>query len=184
MNTSIWQEIIGQIQAGTSEKSHPFRYATLATVGLETLPRLRTVVLREFDPQTLRLTFYTDTRSKKILHIKENNRVSLLLFHHENQLQIRIEGLAIRERSPELLQERWNHLHAASRLDYTSVLSPGTEITSPEKVDYMKEEGNMYFGMVHIAPFKIEYLKLSRPKNTRVRFSKRGSGWTSDYLVP
>lgn len=184
MNTSIWQEIVTHIKEGTGKKGHPFRYATLATVGLETLPRLRTVVLREFDSQQMRITFYTDTRSKKMVHIKENNRVSLLLFHPTAHLQIRIEGLAMRERGEEELLQRWECLQKAARRDYTSLQSPGTEITHPNRIDYMQKETPDYFGVVHITPFKIEYLKLGEPENLRVRFSKRNEAWTSEYLVP
>ncbi|MDG1572549.1 pyridoxamine 5'-phosphate oxidase family protein [Robiginitalea sp. M366] len=184
MNTSIWQEITAELHAGTHKKTHPFRYGTLATVGLETLPRQRTIVLRAFDPEEMRISFYTDTRSKKILHLKENNRVSLLLFNPGKQLQVRIEGLAHRERSESVLQECWARLQAGARRDYTSLQSPGTEITDPHRIDYMQKETSDFFGIVHIFPFKIEYLKLVKPDHLRVRFSKEKQAWNSEYLVP
>jgi hypothetical protein len=182
MKDQIWNEIVTELQEGVSQRSHPFRFATLATLGLERLPRLRTIKIREFDPESLQMTFYTDSRSKKILHIKENNKVSLLLYHPEKLLQLRIEGLAIRERDEEVLKDHWMRLDGNGQRDYTSSTAPGTEIMNPEKIEYLDQDA--YFSLVYILPFKVEYLRLKEPNHLRVRFSKREQGWKSDYLVP
>ena len=95
MKDQKWQGIIGELKGGVTDPNHPFKFGTLATLGLGNLPRLRTIRIRDFDPQNMRLTFYTDSRSKKILHIKENNKVSLLFYHPKKLLQLRLEGLAL-----------------------------------------------------------------------------------------
>ena len=76
MTEVFFQELKEELQKSLVQKKHPFRYFTLATLGLEKIPRLRTVVLRKITEE-LMLTFYTDKRSKKIMHLKENNKVSL-----------------------------------------------------------------------------------------------------------
>jgi len=182
MADQIWNSVISELQKGVDEKAHPFKFATLATLGLERLPRLRTIKLREFEPESLRMTFYTDSRSKKILHIKENNKVSLLLYHPDKLMQLRIEGLAIRERDEAVLQDHWSRVEGASQKDYTTSSAPGTEIKHPEKIEYIERDD--FFSVVYILPFKVEYLKLKRPHHLRVRFSKREGNWKSDYLVP
>ena len=182
MKDRIWNEIVAELQSSVEQAQHPFKFATLATLGLERLPRMRTIKIRNFDPEGMQLTFYTDSRSKKILHIKENNKVSLLMYHPEKLLQLRFEGLAIRERDEEVLQENWARVDGKAKKDYTTAYAPGTEIQNPERIEYLEEDA--YFSMVYILPFKIEYLRLKRPNHLRVRYSKREGIWKSDFLVP
>lgn len=182
MKEQKWEQIIRELKAGVNESAHPFRFATLATLGLGNLPRLRTIRIRGFDPEKMQLTFYTDSRSKKILHIKENNKVSLLFYHPDKLFQLRLEGLAIRERDEDILQAHWEHVDGNSQLDYLTSTAPGTEIKDPDKIEYIEEAS--YFSVVYILPFKIELLQLKRPHHLRIRFSKREGIWKSDYLVP
>ena len=87
------------------------------------------------------MTFYTDSRSKKILHIKENNKVSLLLYHPDKLMQLRIEGLAIRERDEEVLQAHWSRVEGGSQKDFTTTSAPGTEILNPEHQGAILKKG-------------------------------------------
>ena len=178
-----WEQITAELSAGLQDPGHPFRFATLATVGLGSLPRLRTVRIRDFDPEKMQLTFFTDSRSKKILHIKENNKVSLLFYHPDKLLQLRLEGIAIRERDPSVLKSFWKQIQGKSQLDYLTSSPPGTEIKNPDLVEYLDEE-EPYFSVIYITPIKIEYLQLNRPNHLRIRFSKREGSWKSDFLVP
>ena len=89
----IFKNLQEELKNGSTEKSHPFRYFTFGTVGLDHLVRQRTLVLRKVSDE-LQLSFYTDFRSKKIMHIKENNRVGLLFYNSEKLLQLKIEGIA------------------------------------------------------------------------------------------
>ena len=182
MRSEIWKQIQAELTDAARNPGHPFRYATLATIGLEQVPRLRTVVLRDFDPERFELTFYTDSRSKKMLHIKENNKVSLLMYRGDELLQLRLEGLAVREKDNTVLRDHWKRVEGASQKDYTTLCAPGTEIKSPDRVEYLEDE--YHFSVVHIHPFKVEYLRLKRPNHIRVQFSKEKENWRSDFLVP
>ena len=93
MTETFFTELEIELRKGTSKKGHPFRYFTLATIGQGPIPRLRTVVLRRVS-EDFKLIFYTDRRSKKIQHIKENSSVSLLFYHPKQLLQLKIEGKA------------------------------------------------------------------------------------------
>ncbi|WP_299528633.1 pyridoxamine 5'-phosphate oxidase family protein [Ulvibacterium sp.] len=181
MNTVIWKELSKELRDGVTEKGHPFRYCTMATVGLERMPRLRTVVLRKVS-DNLDLSIYTDQRSKKIMHIKENNRVSLLFYHPEKMVQIKIEGLAGIHTDPKTLEKHWNKIKPGGRKDYTTSEAPGSDILDPHAVEYL--EDNNYFCMVEIEPFKIEYLKLQQPGHLRIKYSKIDHSWKSEFLVP
>lgn len=181
MKATFFNELQEELLKGATDNGHPFRYCTLATVGLDNIARLRTIVLRK-TTEDLLLTFYTDKRSKKVIHIKENNKVSLLFYHPEKLMQIRIEGLAIVNNDIKSKKLLWDSIPEASRKDYTTSEAPGKEIKDPDVIDYLKDED--HFCVVEVHPFKIEYLKLKRPNHIRVRYSKTNNGWEGDFLVP
>ncbi|RAJ15622.1 pyridoxamine 5'-phosphate oxidase family protein [Arenibacter echinorum] len=181
MATVYLKEIREELQKVLTEKDHPFRFFTLATVGLDQVARLRTVVLRDVS-ENLKLTFYTDKRSKKITHIKENKRVSLLLYHPTKLLQLKIEGTASYKDDDATKEKYWSKLDSYAKKQYTTSRSPGSNLINPQNLEYLSEEN--HFCLVEIIPYKIEYLKLSQPHHIRVRFSKVGTQWESEYLVP
>jgi pyridoxine/pyridoxamine 5'-phosphate oxidase len=181
MTTKILKEVKAELHKGVTEKGHPFRYCILATVGLENIPRQRTVVLRELGDD-LHLNFYTDLRSKKIIHIHENKKVSLMFLHPEKLLQIRVEGLAKIHRDHATLDKHRKNLLAINKKNFSTAAAPGTTIANPNAVDYLKDAD--YFCVVEVNPFKIEYLKLEHPNHIRVRFAREGADWDGEYLVP
>ncbi len=181
MTLSIFHEIKKELTDGTSQNGHPFRYATLATVGVDSIARLRIVVIRNIT-DALDFTFYTDKRSKKVTHIKENKKVSLLFFHPEKMLQVKIEGVAHIRADTGALNEIWENMSVEAKQDYTTVQPPGSNLKSPEMVQYIPE-GN-FFCAIDIHPFKIECLKLGKPLHQKVRFSKEGNAWEGEFLVP
>jgi len=181
MTGSFFSELKNELQKGVHKKGHPFRYCTLATLGLDTVPRLRTIVLRRVS-EDLRLTFYTDERSKKLIHIKESSKVSLLFYNPKQLLQVRVEGLAKIITEETILKKYWSGVQPNSRKDYTTEEAPGSTISNPDKIEYLNE-GN-HFCIVEIQPFRIEYLKLKRPNHIRVQYSKSDSSWESEFLVP
>lgn len=177
----FFEELNHELHKGVHKKGHPFRYFTLATVGLNGLARLRTVVLRQVS-QELKLTIYTDSRTKKVEHIKENNQVSLLLYHPKSLLQLKIEGTAQIVSDKERLKKYWSGVQPSSRKDYITGNNPGTEIKNPDEITYL--ENTDYFLMIDIVPKKIEYLKLKRPNHIRAEFIKENEDWNGTFLVP
>ena len=181
MTNILFNELQEELQKGASQKNHPFHVFTLGTVGLGSVARLRTIVLREFT-EAQHIIFFTDFRSKKILHLKENNRVGMLFYHPEKRLQLKIEGLATIYSDPATKKEYWNEIDATGKKSYTTTEAPGSALNNPELIDYLGNDN--HFCMVEITPFKIEYLKLEKPEHIRVRFSKQDDLWKSEYLVP
>mgnify|MGYP003635301688 FL=1 len=181
MIDSFFEELNSEIKKGVSERGHPFRFITMATVGNETIARLRTVVLREVS-EGLLLTIYTDSRTQKIKHITVNNQVSFLLYHPEKLLQLKVEGTAEIVTDKKRLIETWKNIQPNSRKDYITNTSPGSSLKNPDHVEYVEDEN--YFTMIDIIPTKIEYLKLKRPKHIRALFEKVNKEWKGEFLVP
>ncbi|MGB5358230.1 MAG: pyridoxamine 5'-phosphate oxidase family protein [Eudoraea sp.] len=177
----FFKEVRQELKNGVSEKEHPFKTFVLGTVGLDKMARQRTVVLRKVSEDLL-LTFFTDFRSKKIIHIKENNKVGLLFYHPEKLLQIKIEGLARIVSSDPGVSKTWASLSKSAKKDYTTAQAPGSSIETPEVLEFLSERN--YFCQVDIKPFKIEYLKLQAPNHLRVRFSSSQGLWNGEFLVP
>lgn len=181
MTQQFLDEAKQELQKSLAKKGHPFRYFTLATTGLESMARLRTVVLRKITAD-FKLIFYTDRRSKKVMHITENPNVSLLFYHPKLMLQLKIEGTAKIVKDQEVLKTYWHGIQPNSRKDYITQQVPGSTLKDPSSVVYLDEEN--HFSIIEIEPFKIEYLKLKRPNHLRLRFSKDQDQWEGEFLVP
>ena len=181
MTGKLLEEIKQDLKNGLTEKNHPLRYCTLATVGLDRVARLRTVVIRNMTDDFV-FSIYTDKRSKKIIHIKENKMVSMLFYDPGKLMQIKIEGTAVINKNHEVLKALWKKVDAASQKDYTTALPPGSTVKDPELVEFLRDED--YFCLLEIHPFKIEYLRLKRPHHLRVRYSYKEGSWKGEFLVP
>jgi general stress protein 26 len=181
MNAIQWNDLKEELQKGATQKGHPFRYFTLGTVGLDRMARLRTLVLRKVS-EDLKLYFFTDDRSKKIIHLKENNKVGLLFYHPEKLMQLKVEGLATVYKDDDTKNKYWSQVDSQARKGYTTTRAPGSELEDPGRLEYLEDKN--HFCVVAVTPFKMEYLKLQSPHHLRIRYSLRNGTWTSDYLVP
>ncbi|MFD2565423.1 pyridoxamine 5'-phosphate oxidase family protein [Aquimarina rubra] len=181
MTDIIFSSIIVDLKSAIETKTHPFRYFTLATSDFNSIPRLRTVVLRDVDDD-LNMIVYTDERSKKIANIQANNRVSLLFYDQKRLLQITIKAKAEIITDEKVIQQIWKQIPERAKKDYTTELSPGREIQDPKEVDYL--EGKHFFSAIKIIPARIEYLRLKRPNHIRVVFKKENGNWKGTYIVP
>jgi pyridoxine/pyridoxamine 5'-phosphate oxidase len=181
MTEKIFNDLKNELKIGLTEKNHPFKLATLATVGLDKMARLRTVVVRQLSDD-LNITFYTDKRSKKVTHIIENNKVSMLFYHPEKRIQLKMEGLATIVKNLEILEQHWAKLSENAKKDYSTDKAPGSSIKQNDKVEYLND--THHFCMINIELRKIEYLKLNTDQHTRIRYSLNNGIWTSEFLVP
>ncbi|MEH6681604.1 MAG: pyridoxamine 5'-phosphate oxidase family protein [Sediminicola sp.] len=181
MEALFFNELREELQQGAVTKGHPFRYGTLGTVGLDKLARLRMVVIRKLS-EDLKVSIFTDARSKKVSHIKENNRVSLLFYHPAKLLQVRMEGLATITEEQGILERMWREVPKEAQTEYTAKAAPGSSIPKGERTEYLTE--GHHFCILEVHPFKIEYLKLQRPEHVRIRFSKKEDQWKGEFLVP
>lgn len=182
MDKEHFEIVKKELKEGAKNADHPFHYFTLATTGINKVARLRTVVLRDFS-KNMTLTLYTDKRSRKVTHIKENNRVCLLFYHPEKLIQVKIDGVAYMETDKKKLEKIWNNIDEKARQDYITVKDPGERIDNPDQIEYLDTSKN--FAVMHIEAYKLEYLKLKRPKHIRLQYHLTESGnWNSTFLIP
>ncbi|MUH37209.1 pyridoxamine 5'-phosphate oxidase [Zobellia amurskyensis] len=181
MTSIFWDETLAEIDKGITERGHPFRFFSLASIDESGAPSQRTVVFRHFN-DNLSLIFYTDERSKKVKDIEKNKDVSLLFYHPENLLQITIKGKASVIKNPEVLNEYWSAVPDSNKKDYTTHIAPGSTMKNPDALEYLN--GDHHFCAIQIEPTSIEYLKLKRPNHIRVLFTKNKDSWGGKFLAP
>ncbi|MCA0132744.1 pyridoxamine 5'-phosphate oxidase family protein [Winogradskyella alexanderae] len=180
MELSFLRSCKRELINGYAKKRHPFRYFSLATTS-NGMSRQRTVVLRKL-LSDFTFVIYTDSRSQKVMDIRNNNSVSGLFYHPKKLLQIRVEGKAEIITDKAILNEYWKNINENSRKDYTTYLKPGSLINNPDDVSYNLEANN--FCVIHIIPNSIEYLQLKRPNHLRILFTKSGADWKGQFIVP
>jgi pyridoxine/pyridoxamine 5'-phosphate oxidase len=179
MLVSLLNECKDQWIKAKHNKKHPFRFFTLATVALDGRPHLRTVVLRNFDSNALQFTIYTDLRSRKVNELEQDARAQFLFYDARRMLQI-VVGVRLVESNTD--SSIYNAIPEQSKKDYATKMSPGSQISSPEKVQYDFSDKGHFLQLVFKAE-TIEYLRLKRPNHLRAFFSLK-KNWEGSFLVP
>ena len=177
----IW-DLLAQ---GVVNKKSKFHTPTLSTVDGNMI-NSRTIILRKVDNKTKMLFFYSDSRSRKVLNIIQNNNVTVHLYEPRFKLQVQLYGHAKIENNSEKTKNIWSSLNSFSKKNYLSALSPGEKINSLDNLKYNtdNEEAFYNFSLIYFKVSKLECLQLSDVKNIRVEFVYTESSEKKYYLVP
>ncbi len=166
---------------------------SLATVGADQRPLVRTVLLKSYDQNGF--VFFTNLESRKARQIAENPNVSLLFTWHELQRQVIICGTAERVSTAEAVayfvtRPRGSRIGAW-------VSSQSSVITSRKLLEMKFEEikrkfagGEIplpsFWGGFRVIPRDIEFWQ-GRPSRLHDRFlytRVEGNSWRIDRLAP
>jgi len=177
----IW-DLLAQ---GVVNKKSKFHTPTLSTVNGNMI-NSRTIILRKVDNKTKMLFFYSDSRSRKVLNIIQNNNVTVHLYEPRFKLQVQLYGHAKIENNSEKTKNIWSSLNSFSKKNYLSALSPGEKIDSLDNLKYNTDNEEAYsnFSLIYFQVSKLECLQLSDIKNIRVEFVYTESSNKKYYIVP
>ena len=177
----IW-DLLAQ---GVVNKKSKFHTPTLSTVNGNMI-NSRTIILRKVDNKTKMLFFYSDSRSRKVLNIIQNNNVTVHLYEPRFKLQVQLYGHAKIENNSEKTKNIWSSLNSFSKKNYLSALSPGEKIDSLDNLKYNTDNEESYsnFSLIYFKVTKLECLQLSDIKNIRVEFVYTESSNKKYYMVP
>ena len=177
----IW-DLLAQ---GVVNKKSKFHTPTLSTVNGNMI-NSRTIILRKVDNKTKMLFFYSDSRSRKVLNIIQNNNVTVHLYEPRFKLQVQLYGHAKIENNSEKTKNIWSSLNSFSKKNYLSALSPGEKIDSLDNLKYNTDNEESYynFSLIYFKVSKLECLQLSDIKNIRVEFVYSESSEKKYYMVP
>ena len=179
--SKIW-DLLAQ---GVVNKKSKFHTPTLSTINGNTI-NSRTIILRKVDNKTKMLFFYSDSRSRKVLNINQNNNVTVHLYEPRFKLQVQLYGKANIENKTAKTKDIWNNLNIFSKKNYLSALSPGEKINSLDVLKYNADnEGAFYnFSLIYFKVSKLECLQLSDINNIRVEYIYNEGSDKKYYLVP
>ena len=172
---SEWENI----NLGIQKAKHDYHSFVFSTVSKNS-PDSRTVILRDFDEHQPAIWFHSDRRSKKILHLKENDKVSALFYDKSRKVQLRINGIADIEENIEHNIRIWESMSPESKLCYMGPYAPSQKINqfepntlkkSAHDLDKEDEQlGLSRFCRIRIKIKKLDWLKLDYKGHQRLEF--------------
>lgn len=173
---------------GVKDRRSPFHTPSVATIGLDGRPRMRTVVLRGVDPASRRLRFHTDLRALKVAEIARDPRVAVHGYDARAKLQIRLEGVASVHADDALAGDAWAGSRPMSRACYGVSPAPGSAVAAGDAFRLPSDEaeidaGRPNFSAVIVTVERIETLYLDHAGHRRAAFdlsAEPGAAW----LVP
>lgn len=173
---------------GAADRRHAFHTPSVATIGTDGAPRVRTVVLRGAEPATRTLRFHTDARSGKAAELAADARVALHAYDPGAKLQLRLEGTARLHRHDAVADAAWAATRPFSRACYRLATPPGTAADDPVaalvEAGEGEEAGREAFVAVTVAVSRLEMLHLAASGHRRSAFDWRGRALAATWLVP
>jgi len=185
------------LSAGKKDRNSPLHTLAIDTVDPKGQPSQRIMVLREIDRENRLLRFNTDSRASKIADIGTGNPVSILCYHPEAKIQLRLTGAGRTETNSPVADEAWNRASPYGKRCYladpapgtrtdipTSGLDPDIEGRKPSDQDVAPARANFAILLVEIE--RIEWLYLAHTGHRRAEFCwNTDSGmWDSNWLIP
>ena len=190
LEQDIWQQLL----RASVDKHHEWRCPALITNGLineqnqpDELqhPEARTVILRSADAGLKQLTFYTDSRSHKVVQIAANPHATLVFWSKRLSQQLRVKVNICVDIDSELAKKTWQRVkQSPSAGDYLSIKAPGEKIDN--HLDATAITANQLqstisnFALLIATVVHIDWLALNRNGHQRAQIDENGV----TYLVP
>ena len=167
------------INLGIQKAKHNYHSFVLSTISNNS-PDSRTVILRAFEEDKPAIWFHSDKRSKKILHLKKNKKVSALFYDKSRKVQLRISGLAKIDDNFKNNKRIWEAMRPESKICYMGPYAPSQRINQFEPNILEKSAHNLNeedenlglsrFCRIGIKINKIDWLKLDYKGHQRLEF--------------
>lgn len=180
----IFKAITHELHRGALDKKHPFRFVVLATHS-QSFPDTRYVVLRSVS-KTLEMSVFSDFRTEKVKSIVANPNVSLLFYHPQKRVQLRVSAKAFIHQQNEIANREWTKIQGEAQKAYNSSLPPGEMIEDLNRAYSWNEDltDPSNFAVIKVIPEKIDVLQLSGMEHIRASFKRKETIWKGSWLVP
>lgn len=173
---------------GAADRRHAFHTPSVATIGEDGGPCVRTVVLRGVEPAARTLRFHTDARSGKARELAADPRIAVHAYDAGAKLQLRLAGEASLHRDDAVADAAWAATRPFSRACYRVASAPGTPAPDPTaalaEAGEGEEAGRDAFVAVTVAVARLEMLHLAASGHRRSAFDWRGGALAMAWLVP
>ena len=176
------------IRAAADRRS-PVHTITIASVGLDGLPKVRTVVLRHTDAAARRVRFHTDVRSAKIAEFAVNSAVQVLAYDPGRKIQLRLSGRALVHHAGDYARAAWQRSQPQSQLCYRQDAAPGSQGAPPPAnpgmlLEPAAHDGEQNFAAVEIVIEEMDWLYLAAQGHRRARFRWPDGRLYAVWLAP
>lgn len=167
-------------------RNAPQATVQVATVSPEGVPGVRTVILRGLSVEG-HPYFFTDTRTRKADHLRENPRLSLLAWFPRSREQFRLSGRALLHGThaegawAELRQRAWEGLTEEDRQAFLG--PPPGHAYVPHVAMEIPQAAPPEFLLVSEQVTDADWLALGPPPS-RVGFRLLGAAWVEQQLNP
>ncbi len=160
---------------------------TVATVDAAGVPTLRTVVLRDCDPDSRALVFNTDRRSAKFEHLRRQPLAALHLYEPAEKIQLRLRCRVSLHTDDDIMLERWANTPQTSRVCYHVMQAPGVQLADPYAIENSAQrssDGIANYAVVRAIVDELEWLYLSSAGHRRARYTWTNGEIAAQWLVP
>jgi pyridoxine/pyridoxamine 5'-phosphate oxidase len=183
--SAILDTAFALLAEGVADPASPFRTPTLASLGADEYPALRSVVLRGADIAARCLEIHTDTRSAKFAEISVNPRAALHIWDAARRIQLRLRGTVALHVADGVAEAAWARLSPSSRSTYCVAPGPGVAIASPHATHAVGEDaGFSVFCVLRLAFAELEWLHLEHGCHNRASFRWHNGEVTPTWLAP
>ncbi len=191
------EEALRMLEEGAKDRKSPLHTPTVATVREDGTPSQRIMVLREAERDNRMLRFNTDYRASKVADIRDGGPVSILCYHPEAKVQLRLSGRGRIEQDSAACDAAWNQATLYGKRCYLADPAPGSSVAQPTSgldpaVEGRKPEGfevapaRDNFAILLVDIEQIEWLYLAHTGHRRALFSWDATAmqWIGKWLVP
>ena len=179
-NIPIWRQELKS--ARKKEGKSPLnRWIQLSTVTDNNQPRIRTVVFRGWVKESSMLIF-TDSRSNKVEHLKNNPNAEILWLFLRSKSQFRFKGVM---KELKINNKYWDSLSERSKSTWFWQ-NPGKEIDKniqPSQIIPINLKKPENFIVLEFEIYSVDLLKLVTPIHKRYIWDKRNS-WEKIEINP
>lgn len=185
------------LSEGASDRHSPAHTPCVGTVTADGKPSQRVMVLREADADSRLLRFNTDARVSKTADIAAHPAVSVLVYHPEAKIQLRVSGIGQIVTEEQEADRAWDQANLYGKRCYLADPAPGTEVDRPasglpsdiEGQKPSEEEvrpARANFAILVICIDQIEWLFLAHTGHRRAKFvwDIKSKQWNSSWLIP
>ncbi|RZM81730.1 Npun_F5749 family FMN-dependent PPOX-type flavoprotein [Leptolyngbya iicbica] len=192
MSLAPWRSPLARALHRNRSKAYS-RYPQLATVAADGRPANRTVVFRDFLPDTDSLLFVTDVRSAKVQHIAQQPYGELCWYFTKTREQFRLNGhlslITAQDHDAaagQIRQNLWDKLSTNGRQQFAWP-NPGEPRTEGgyEPLDLALSPPLSPFAVLILAPEQVDHLELrGEPQNRHQYWQTADGGWRSQAINP
>ena len=173
----IRQRIWVELQRATHDRHHEWRTPVLATVGADSLPGARTVVLRQADAKSASLAFYTDSRSPKVAELVAMPYASFVFWSKRLSWQLRVRAHMTVQTSGPQVNEVWERMRQSPAAgDYLAAAAPGAllaDASAPQAPEGLQH----HLAIVTAQVLAIDWLELARAGHRRAVLTATSFEW-------